>query len=74
MRMKNLTTISPKAILAFLLPTLTTLAAVAGSWIVTGDLNESELRAAAAGLLASGVAALGAYAGKPAAKPGDVVP
>ena len=60
--------ISPKAVLAFLYPTIATIAATIGSWIVTGDFNESEIRTAAAGLLASAVAYIGAYVGRP----GDV--
>lgn len=55
---------SPKTVLAFLYPTIATLAAVAGSWVVTGQWNETETRTALAGLVASAVAAVGAYAGR----------
>jgi hypothetical protein len=60
--------ISPKAALAFLYPFLATLAATVSSWIVTGAFSAAEIRVALAGLVASGIAALGAYTGKP----GDV--
>jgi hypothetical protein len=56
--------VSPKAVLAFLYPTIATLAAVLGSWIVTGQWNEAETRTAIAGLVASAVAALGAAVGR----------
>lgn len=57
--------ISPKAALAFLYPFIATVAAVAASWIVTGQFNDGEVRTALSGLVASGIAALGAYVGKP---------
>lgn len=57
--------LSPKTILAFLFPTLTTLGAVAVTYISTGELDSDALRLAAAGLVASVLAAAGAYIGKP---------
>lgn len=57
--------VSPKAVLAFLYPFIATLAASAGSWIVSGDFNTAEIRVALSGLIASGLALLGAYVGRP---------
>lgn len=57
--------ISPKMVLAFLFPAISTIAGTFAYWIVSGDLNVTELRAAGAGLLLSAVAALGAYIGRP---------
>lgn len=57
--------ISPKAVLAFLFPAVATAAGVLADWIVTGDLDVATLRAAAAGVVLSAVAALGAYLGRP---------
>lgn len=57
--------ISPKAILAFLYPFIATVMSTLGSFIITGDFNDAELRVGLAGLGASGVAALGAYVGRP---------
>lgn len=57
--------ISPKAVLAFAYPFLATVGSVLGSFIVTGDFNDSELRVGLAGLVASGIATLGAYVGRP---------
>ena len=62
--------LSPKAVLAFLYPTIATVAYTTGSWIATGDFNASEVRVALAGLVAAAVAALGAYV----AEPGNVRP
>jgi hypothetical protein len=62
--------ISPKAILAFLFPLVAALATALASWIATGNLSTIEIKTAAGGLIASGLALLGAYVGKP----GRVVP
>lgn len=61
--------LSPKAVLAFVYPFIATSAGVAVTWITTGEFNEQELRVGVAGLVASGLALLGAYVGRP----GDVV-
>lgn len=55
--------ISPKAVLAFIWPTIVTVAGVIASWIVSGNLDTGELRGAAAGLLLAAVAAGGAALG-----------
>lgn len=58
---------SNKAKLAFLAPLLTAVGAAAASWIVSGDFNASEIRAAAGGAalaLVSGGATWLAPAGK----------
>lgn len=60
--------LSPKAILAFLFPFLSALAVSVISWIATGDFSDNEIRTALGGLVASALAAVGAYVGKP----GDV--
>ncbi|MCA1571653.1 MAG: hypothetical protein LC798_15330 [Chloroflexi bacterium] len=57
--------ISPKAVLAFLYPFVATVAGTIGSWVVTGDFNDAEVRTAVGGLIASAVAYLGAYVGAP---------
>lgn len=57
--------ISPKTTLAFFYPAISSVITAVGSWIVTGNFNDSELRVALAGLGASAIAALGAYIGKP---------
>jgi len=57
--------LSPKAVLAFLFPFLTAIGAVVISWITTGEWNEQETRVAVAGLVASGLALVGAYVGNP---------
>ena len=57
--------ISPKAVLAFCFPFVTTVAGVTSSWVVTGNFNGTELRLGVAGLIASSLAALGAYVGRP---------
>jgi hypothetical protein len=61
--------ISPKAVLAFLYPFIATVAAVVVTWIVEGTFDENALRVGVAGLIASGLALIGAYLGKP----GEVV-
>jgi len=61
---------SQKAVLALLYPLIATVVATLGSYIVTGDFNDAEIRVAIAGTLTSFVAGLGAYVGKP----GPVVP
>ncbi len=57
--------LSPKALLAFLLPLLAAVGGALSSWIVTGDFNNAEIRTAAGGLVSSGLALLGAYVGQP---------
>jgi uncharacterized membrane protein len=61
--------ISPKAILAAVLPTLGGLVAVAVQWGVTGNLDRAELVTAVGAVVASLLAFAGAWAGSP----GDVV-
>lgn len=58
--------LAPKALLAFLYPFIATLVAVATTWVVQGTFDGAALRTGVAGLLASGLALLGAYVGKPA--------
>jgi uncharacterized membrane protein YhiD involved in acid resistance len=58
---------SPKAVLAFLFPFIASLAAAATDWIVSGQLEVTTVRTAVAGLVASGLAFLGAYIGQPGA-------
>lgn len=60
--------LSPKAVLAFLYPFLSSLGALAIAYIVTGDFDAFAARMALGGLVASALAALGAWLGKP----GDV--
>ncbi len=57
--------LSPKAVLAFLFPVVSALLAAAGSWVVTGDFNDAEIRSAVGGLAAGATAMLGAYIGRP---------
>lgn len=57
--------LSPKTVLAFLFPLIAALGTAAASWVVTGDFNDTEIRAALGGVILSGVAALGAYRGDP---------
>lgn len=59
--------VSPKAVLAFVFPFVATLGSVLASWIVSGNFNEGEVRTGASALVASAIAALGAYLGKPGA-------
>jgi hypothetical protein len=58
--------LSPKALMAFLFPFLSTLVGVGVTWIVTGAFDGQEVREGAAGLLASGLALAGAYVAPPA--------
>lgn len=62
--------ISPKAVLAAVLPTLGGLVAVLVQWIATGTFDRAELGTAVGAVLASLLAFAGAYA----AAPGDVRP
>lgn len=57
--------LSPKTILAFLYPLIASLVAAASTYVVTGDLNDAEIRTALVGLGASSLAALGAWVGQP---------
>lgn len=57
--------VSPKTRLAAILPSVSTLATVLISWLVSGELGQSELKAALIGLVASALATLGAYLGDP---------
>lgn len=57
--------LSGKALLAFLFPLISALAVALASWAVSGDLSLTEIRAAAGGLVLSGLSLLGAYVGKP---------
>lgn len=61
--------LSPKAVLAFLFPLIGAAVGAACDWIVSGQFDVTTIRTALAGLGASGLAALGAYLGKP----GEVV-
>lgn len=56
--------ISEKAILAFLFPFLSTCAAVLSDFVVSGTIDTNALRVGVAGLIASGMALLGAYVGR----------
>lgn len=57
--------ISPKAVLAAVVPALGGLVAVLVQWIATGDLDRPELATAVGTALASFLAFLGAYSGRP---------
>ena len=57
--------LSPKAVLAFLMPLVVTLSATLVSWIVTGSFNEAEFRTAIGGAVASVLAGVGAYTAHP---------
>lgn len=57
--------ISPKAVLAFLYPAIAALGTALASWIASGNFNKAEVLTAVGGVILSGVAALGAYIGKP---------
>jgi hypothetical protein len=57
--------ISPKAILAFAFPALATVVGAVCDWIISGQLDHTAIRVAISGLLASALAALGAYVGRP---------
>lgn len=54
-----------KAVLAFFYPFIATLAAVATTFVVEGTFDATALRIGVAGLLASGLGALGAFVGQP---------
>jgi hypothetical protein len=60
--------LSPKTILAGVLPAVVTLIAVVVQWAVTGEFDRAELVTAIMGLVTAASAALGAYL----ADPGDV--
>lgn len=62
--------LSPKTILAGVLPAVGTILAVLITWGVTGELDRAELVIALTGFSSALVAALGAWA----ADPGDVQP
>lgn len=62
--------ISPKAVLAFLFPLISATAVAVGNWISVGSFDTDSVKAVLAGLVLSGVSALGAWLGKP----GTVVP
>lgn len=66
--------ISPKAILAAVLPTLGGLVAIGVQWIATGDLDRNELATAVGAVVASLLAFAGAYAGKPGETVSSVPP
>jgi len=57
--------LSPKAVLAFLFPAIAAVVASAADWVVSGQFEVTTIRTALAGLLASGLALLGAYVGRP---------
>jgi len=60
--------LSPKAVLAFFYPLIASIGIAVGAWVHDGGtLDWSQVRIAAAGLVLSAVAALGAYVGKPGA-------
>jgi hypothetical protein len=68
---KNVTVgLSPKAILAAVLPTLGGVIAVGVQWLVTGEFDKAELATALTAVGAALVSGLGAWAGNP----GTVVP
>lgn len=60
--------LSPKAVLAFLLPLIAAFGGTVSTWITSGTFNAAEIKTAVAGLIASGLALLGAYL----APPGEV--
>jgi hypothetical protein len=57
--------LSPKAVLAFLFPLVSTVCATVAVWVNSGTFNAAELRTALAGTITSAAAALGAYLGHP---------
>jgi hypothetical protein len=58
--------LSPKAVLAFLFPVIAATATSLVAWIAGGEVFDVEpIKVALGGLVASGLAALGAFAGKP---------
>jgi hypothetical protein len=64
-RMASKGTLSPKTILAAVVPTLGGLIAVAIEWAVTGHLDRLELTTALTAFGSALVAGLGAYVGAP---------
>jgi hypothetical protein len=62
--------ISPKAVGAFVYPAVAALLTAVSSWVVSGEFNDNEIRAAVGGVILAGVGALGAFLGRP----GNVVP
>jgi hypothetical protein len=62
--------ISPKTILAGVLPAVGTVLAILIAWAVTGELDRQELIVGLTGLSSAIVAAAGAYLGQP----GQVAP
>jgi hypothetical protein len=62
--------ISPKAVLACLLPSISTLVYVLIAWAFTGEFGAAETRTAITGAATSLLALVGAYV----APPGDVTP
>jgi hypothetical protein len=63
--MASKSTISPKTILAAVLPTLGGILAVGIQWAVTGELDKPELITALTAFGSALVAGLGAYLGEP---------
>lgn len=57
--------VSPKTVLAGVLPALGTVFAVLILWLVTGELNKAELAVALTGFSGSAFSALGAWLGSP---------
>lgn len=57
--------LSPKAVLAFLFPTVASVAGVLSTYVGTGTVDTATLRVAGVGLIAAAVAALGAAIGQP---------
>jgi len=64
-RMASKGTISPKAILAAVVPTLGGLVAVGIEWAITGHLDRLELTTALTAFGSALIAGIGAYAGAP---------
>lgn len=56
----------PKVILAFFFPLISAVLSSLGSWVISGDFNESEIRTAVGGTIASALALLGGWLGQPA--------
>lgn len=50
-----------KAKVAFLAPILAAVLTSVGSWVVSGDFNDTEIRAAVAGVLYGAAAGVGTY-------------
>lgn len=57
--------LSPKAVLAFFFPFISTCVGVLVTWIVDGTFDGTALKVAIAGVLTSALALLGAYVGRP---------